>query len=375
VKVTVVELQDQVLPPMDREMSTPVSQALVAHGVDLILGDSVARFDAAGSQLRVTLSSGRSLEVDMVLLGVGVRPDSELARRAGLEIGPRGGIRVDRRMRTSDPSIYAVGDAVETEDFVSGDRAQIPLAGPANRQGRIAADNIMGMASEYRGTQGTAIVRVFDRVAALTGQSEKSLVRAGRAYRKVYVHPAHHAGYYPGAEPMTLKVMFREEDGLILGAQGVGGAGVDKRIDVLAMAIQGKMTVYDLEEAELCYAPPFGSAKDPVNMAGFVASNLLRGIHPQCGAEEFVGGDHAGEVLVDVRTAKEFAEGHLAGAINIPVDELRGRLSELNKDWPLSVYCQVGQRGYIATRILAQNGYRVSNVGGGYKTYRLYDPS
>lgn len=371
-KVTVVELQSQVLPPLDPEMATPISQELQAHGVELILSDSVARFDAAGNSLKVTLASGKTIETDLVLLGVGVRPDNGLALQAGLEVGPRGGIKTNSEMRTSDPFIYAVGDAVETFDFVTHEPTQVPLAGPANRQGRIAADNIMGLKSRYRGTQGTAIVRVFGKVAALTGQSEKNLLRAKKPFRKIYVHPAHHAGYYPGAEQMTLKVLFREEDGQLLGAQAVGGAGVDKRIDVLAMAIQAKMTVYDLEEAELCYAPPFGSAKDPVNMAGFVAANLLRGTHPQEIAENYLASTEHEEIVVDVRTPKEFAEGHIAGAINIPVDELRGRLGELDPKRPVTAYCQVGQRGYIATRILLQHGYRVANISGGYKTYGLH---
>ncbi|MBY0588111.1 FAD-dependent oxidoreductase, partial [bacterium] len=373
IKVTVVELQDQVLPPLDAEMTTPIAQTLMKNGVELILSDSAARFEDAGTGGSVVLTSGRRIETDMVLLGVGVRPDNGLAKEAGLELGTRGGIKVDRHMRTNDPFVYAVGDAVETVDFVTGQPTQVPLAGPANRQGRIAADNILGIATEYRGTQGTAIVRVFDRVAALTGQSEKLLLRAAKPFRKIYVHPAHHASYYPGAEQMTLKLLFDEADGRVLGAQAVGGAGVDKRIDVLAMAIQAKMTVYDLEEAELCYAPPFGSAKDPVNMAGFVAANLLRGIHPQTVAENY-SPEHSpqGQFVIDVRTAREFAEGHLPEAINIPVDELRDRLAEIRHDQPITVYCQVGQRGYLATRILQQQGYRVSNVSGGYKTYCLY---
>ncbi len=371
-KVTVVELQSQVLPPLDSELANPIAQELLAHGVELILSDSVARFDSAGSRLKVTLASGKAIETDLVLLGVGVRPDNGLAVQAGLEVGPRGGIKTNSQMQTSDPFIYAVGDAVETFDFVTHEPTQVPLAGPANRQGRIAADNVMGIKSSYRGTQGTAIVRVFSKVAALTGQSEKNLVRAKKPFRKIYVHPAHHAGYYPGAEQMTLKVLFREEDGRVLGAQAVGGAGVDKRIDVLAMAIQAKMTVFDLEEAELCYAPPFGSAKDPVNMAGFVAANLLQGVHPQQLAEKYLAPAEHEEIIVDVRTPKEFDEGHIAGAVNIPVDELRKRLSELDPKRPVTVYCQVGQRGYIATRILLQHGYRVANISGGYKTYGLH---
>jgi rhodanese-related sulfurtransferase len=276
-------------------------------------------------------------------------------------------------MQTSDPDIYAVGDAVEIRDFVTGDPAQVPLAGPANRQGRIAADNIFGRSTKYRGTQGTAILGLFGKTAAMTGQSEKAVLRSKRPYRKIYVHPAHHAGYYPGAEGMTIKLLFDPESGKILGAQAVGGAGVDKRIDIIAVAIQAGMTVYDLEEMELCYAPQFGSAKDPVNMAGFVASGLLRGDHPQINLEDALAAASRSEVfLLDVRSATEYAGGHISGATNISVDELRGRLSELPKDREIVAYCQVGQRGYIATRILLQNGFKVRNIGGGYRTYLLW---
>jgi NADPH-dependent 2,4-dienoyl-CoA reductase/sulfur reductase-like enzyme len=290
VATTVVELQDQVLPPLDKEMTTPLAEHLASQGVTLLLGDSAQAFEAAPDGLNVWLESGRRLSAQLVILGVGVRPESRLAVEAGLEVGPRGGIRVDEQLRTSDPDIYAVGDAIEVTDFVVGGPATVPLAGPANRQGRLAADHIFGRVVRYRGTQGTAIVRVFDRTAAMTGASEKVLRRAGRPYRKVYVHPTHHAGYYPGAEAMTLKLLFEPETGRVLGAQVVGGAGADKRIDVLAIAIQAGMTVFDLEEAELAYSPQYGSAKDPVNMAGFVAAGLLRGDHPQLDVEDVLDG-------------------------------------------------------------------------------------
>jgi len=248
----------------------------------------------------------------------------------------------------------------------------VPLAGPANRQGRIAADHIFGRASRYRGTQGTAIVRVFGRTAALTGASEKVRRRANRPYRKVYVHPTHHAGYYPGAEAMTLKLLFDPETGKVLGAQAVGGAGVDKRIDVLAVAIQAGMTVFDLEEMELAYAPQYGSAKDPINLAGFVAGGLLRGEHPQVDVETALAApDGERPFLLDVRTAQEFDGGHIPGAVNVPLDDLRSRLVEIPRDGLIAVYCQVGQRGYLATRILRQAGFDAVNVGGGYRTYRL----
>ena len=376
IAATVVELQDQVLPPFDKEMTTPIAQELASKGVSLLLGQSAVAFESAPDGLAVRLKSGQRLPAQLVVLGVGVRPENKLAVEAGLDVGPRGGIRVNEHLQTSDPDIYAVGDAIEVKDFVTSDPTQVPLAGPANRQGRIAADNIFGHPSRYRGTQGTAIVRVFDRTAAMTGASEKVLKRSKRSYRKVYVHPTNHAGYYPGAQTMTLKLLFDPETGKVLGAQAVGGDGVDKRIDVLAVAIQAGMTVFDLEEMELAYSPQYGSAKDPINMAGFVAGGLLRGDHPQVDVEAVLAAP-AGEspYLVDVRTPQEFTAGHIPGAINVPVDDLRTRLGELSRDRQIAVYCQVGQRGYLATRILQQAGFNAANVGGGYKTYRLLYPS
>ena len=376
VAITVVEMQDQVLPPFDKEMTTPIVETLLARGVTVLLGQSAEGFEEASEGLVVRLKSGRRLPAQVVILGVGVRPENKLAVEAGLDVGPRGGIRVNDHLQTTDPDIYAVGDAIEVKDFVTGEPTQVPLAGPANRQGRIAADHIFGRQGDrYRGTQGTAVVGVFDRTAALTGASEKALRRAGRAYRKVYVHPTHHAGYYPGAESMTLKLLFDPEGGRVLGAQAVGGAGVDKRIDVLAVAIQAGMTVFDLEEAELAYAPQYGSAKDPINMAGFVASGLLRGEHPQVDVEAILDPPPGPKPFaLDVRTPEEFAEGHIPEAVNIPVDELRNRLGEVPRDREVAAYCQVGQRGYLATRILLQAGFEAANVGGGYKTYRLHRP-
>jgi NADPH-dependent 2,4-dienoyl-CoA reductase/sulfur reductase-like enzyme/rhodanese-related sulfurtransferase len=375
VAVTVVELQDQVMPPFDKEMTTPIMESLKAHDVTVLLGQSAAGFEQGSDGLVVRLKSGESLAAQLVILGVGVRPENTLAVEAGLAVGSRGGIRVNEQLQTSDPDIYAVGDAIEVTDFVTGEPTQLPLAGPANRQGRLAADHIFGRDVRYRGTQGTAIVGVFERTAALTGASEKTLKRLNRPYRKIYVHPSHHAGYYPGAEPMTLKVLFDPQTGRLLGAQAVGGAGVDKRIDVLALAIQAGLTVFDLEEAELAYAPQYGSAKDPINMAGFVAAGLLRQDHPQVEVEAVlaVPADQR-PVLLDVRTPEEFARGHLPAAVNIPVDELRLRLEELPRNREIAAYCQVGQRGYIATRILRQAGYAAANISGGYKTYKLFDP-
>ena len=375
ISTTVVELQDQVLPPFDKEMTTPLARELAGKGVSLLLGHSAEAFEQGPDGLTVRLKSGQRLPAQLVVLGVGVRPENKLAVEAGLEVGPRGGIRVNDHLQTSDPDIYAVGDAIEVKDFVTGEPAQVPLAGPANRQGRLAADHIFGRAVRYRGTQGTAIVRVFGQTAALTGASEKVLKRAKRGYRKVYVHPTQHAGYYPGAEAMTLKLLFDPESGRVLGAQAVGGAGVDKRIDVLAVAIQAGMTVFDLEEMELAYSPQYGSAKDPINMAGFVAAGLLRGDHPQVDVEAVLAvRPGTPPVLVDVRTPQEYASGHIPGAVNIPVDDLRSRLGELPRDREIDVYCQVGQRGYLATRILLQGGFSAVNVGGGYKTYQLFQP-
>jgi NADPH-dependent 2,4-dienoyl-CoA reductase/sulfur reductase-like enzyme/rhodanese-related sulfurtransferase len=377
VRTTLVQLQGQILSQFDAEMTTPLLAHLRAKGVDVILGQTAKQIEADGEHLRVTLTSGQTLSVGMVLMGIGVGVENRLAKDAGLETGSRGGIRVNSHLQTSDPDIYAVGDAIEVKDFVSGAAVQIPLAGPANRQGRLAANHIFGGHAEYRGTQGTAILGIFDMTAAMTGSSERTLQMMKRPYRKVYTHPAHHAGYYPGAEGMTIKLMFDPEDGRILGAQAVGGAGVDKRIDILAMAIQGRMTVYDLEEAELAYAPQYGSAKDPINMIGFVGGEILRGGHPQTTVEElkFLDGDSdpaRRPFVIDVRTPTEFNAGHLPGATNVPVDELRSRLNELPREQPLVVYCQVGQRGYLALRILLQNGFNARNLSGGYKTWLLY---
>ncbi len=376
ISTTVVEKNDQILTPFDKEMTTPVVEALLGKGVSLLLGQSAEALEPTPDGLVVCLNSGQRLPAQLVIFGIGVRPENKLAVDAGLEVGPRGGIRVNEYLQTSDPDIYAVGDAIEVKDVVSGEPTQVPLAGPANRQGRIAADNVFGRSATYRGTQGTAILGFFDRTAAMTGASEKVLQRANRPYRKVYVHPTHHAGYYPGAEAMALKLLFDPTTGRVLGAQAVGGAGVDKRIDVLAVAIQAGMTVFDLEEMELAYAPQYGSAKDPINMAGFVAGGLMRGEHPQVDVETVLASPTSERPFVlDVRTPQEFASGHIPGAVNIPVDDLRSRLGELPRDREIATYCQVGQRGYLATRILHQNGFSAANIGGGYKTYKLLHPS
>lgn len=367
--VHLIEMAEQVMPPLDREMVTPIHLALRRNSVDLRLGTAVTEFADADGRVRATLTGGETLTADLAVVSVGVRPETTLAEQAGLRLEERGGIWTDAHMRTSDPDIYAVGDAVAVEDFVTHLRGIIPLAGPANRQARIAADNLFGRDSTFRGTQGTAIVRVFDVVAAMTGASEKTLRRANIPYEKVYVHPAHHVGYYPGAAPMHLKLLFSRPDGRVLGAQITGTEGVDKRIDVLAIAIQAGMTVYDLEQTELAYAPPFGAAKDPVNMAGFVAANVLRG-----DAEIMHADSLDGTFLLDVRQPEEFAAGHLPGATLVPLPELRSRLDELPRNRPIGVYCQVGLRGYVAARILRHHGFDARNVSGGYKTYCAFHP-
>ncbi|VTR97286.1 FAD-dependent oxidoreductase [Tuwongella immobilis] len=382
IQTTVIERNPQILTPFDPEMTTPLAATLRQHGVQLKLNDSTRAIRTGPDGLIVELASGESLPAQVVILGIGVRPENKLAVDAGLETGPRGGIRVNDRLQTSDPDIYAVGDVIETVDFNSQERTQVPLAGPANRQGRIAADQVFGRDTRYRGTQGTAIVGFFGKIGAMTGSSEKTLKRLNRPYLKAYIHPAHHASYYPGAEGMTLKLLYDPDTGKILGAQGVGGAGVDKRIDVLAMAIQAGMTVYQLEESELCYAPQFGSAKDPINMLGFVAAGRLRGEHPQINWEELAAARDSAPAasglvpwVVDVRTPLEYAKGHIPDAVNLPVDELRQRLHELPRDRPIVAYCQVGQRGYLATRVLTQAGFSVNNLSGGYQTYLLHHPT
>ena len=366
--VSLVELEPQVMGTVDPEMAAPLADELRLHGVDLKLNNSVTAIDEFEGRLKVRLSGGDSVLTEMVIVSVGVRPETRLAKEAGLTLGPRGGIAVNAQMQTSDAAIYAVGDAVEVTDFVSGAATLIPLAGPANRQGRIAADHICGRDSAYRGTQGTAICKVFSLAVATTGLNEKLLRRNAIAYEKIYVHPASHAGYYPGAMQMSLKLLFAPDSGKILGAQAVGADGVDKRIDVIAVALRAGLTVQDLQHLELCYAPPYGSAKDPVNYAGFVASSVINGDMPICHAAEAV--TPAGnQLLLDVRTPVEVQNGTIPGAVNIPLDELRGRLQELPRDKEILAFCQVGLRGYLAGRILMQNGFQCRNLSGGYKTF------
>uniref|UniRef100_A0A7S4NPN9 Rhodanese domain-containing protein n=1 Tax=Guillardia theta TaxID=55529 RepID=A0A7S4NPN9_GUITH len=370
IEVTIVEMGTQILPPMDPEMAEILHEHCKAKGVNLCLGDGVAGFYKTDTGLEVATQSGARYPCEVAILGIGVRPETKLAKEAGLELGKLGGIKVDEQMRTSDPNIWAVGDAVEVKDFVTGQMALVPLAGPANRQGRIAADAINGRSSTFRGVQGTAVCGVFDKVAASTGASEKTLKRYGIPYEKVYLHPNNHVGYYPGAKMIHFKLLYSPKDGKILGAQAIGEAGVEKRIDVVAMAIQQGMTVYDLEESELCYAPQFGAAKDPVNFAGFIASNSLRGDSPIVHWDAIIKGEcDPNHVLVDVRTKEEINLGMYKGAKHIPIDEMRARMSELPKDKPIYLYCGVGLRGYNVVRMLKQNGYQAYNVPGGWKTY------
>lgn len=361
-KVTLVELGDQVLPPIDKEHAQVVESFMRKNGIEVVLSDGVAGFaQGEDDTILVSTQSGTTFPADVVILALGVRPDTTLARMAGLAIGERGGIRVDGQMLTSDPDIYAVGDAVEIKDFVADEYALIALAGPANRQGRIAANAICGRDSFYRGTQGTSIVGLFGAAVAWTGTSEKALKRSGFLdYEKIYLYPNSHAGYYPGALPIAMKIIFRKSDGLLLGAQALGKDGVDKRISVLAGMLQMGATVYDLEEAELCYAPQFGSAKDPVNFAGMIAADVLRGDMPISHWEEAKQG-----FMLDVREKIELRVEKVEGAVNIPLGQLRNRLGELPRDQVIHVICRSGQRAYLATRILVQNGFKAKTVSGG----------
>lgn len=366
--VRMIEMASQVMPPLDPEMAQIVHEHLVAHGIALHLDDAVATFrQGPAGEMEVQTRSGQKYTADLVILGIGVRPETKLARDAGLELGKRGGVRVTDRLQTSDPKIWAVGDAIEVRDFVTGEYALIPLAGPANRQGRIAADVILGRDVRFRGVQATAVCGIFDRVVAATGASEKTLKRLGYDYGKVYLHPGHHVSYYPGSRPISIKMVFDLKDGRILGAQAVGEVGVERRIDVMAMAIQKGATVYDLEETELCYAPQFGAAKDPINMAGMIAANSLRGDAPLAYWEDLADTD---ALLLDVRTEGEFVKDHLEGAQHIYVNELREHLSELPRDREIWAYCHVGQRAYYALRVLQLNGFRARNLTGGIETYK-----
>ena len=371
-KVTLVQRSAQVLDPLDPEMVEAIHQSIRKHGIDLRLSTEVQQLDdptqGAGAAT-VRLSDGSYVNTDIVILGIGVQPESKLASDAGLETNNRGAIRVNDHLQTSDPSIYAIGDAIEVKDVVSGNPTQIPLAGPANRQGRIVANNIAGIPTTYRGTLGTAIIRVFEWTAACTGASAKSLTRSKIPFKCAYLHPNSHAGYYPGAHPIHMKILFSPKDGKILGAQAVGMDGADKRIDVIATGMHHGATLDDLVDYELCYAPPFGSAKDAVNIAGMVGQNHQRKLVEIIHWREVPSKVASGARLLDVREPKEIEAGAIPNAMHIPLGQLRKRISELDKNTDWIVYCQSGQRSYNACRILSQHGFRCGNLSGAYKTY------
>lgn len=372
-KVDIVEALDQVMAPLDYDMAAIVHNHIRSKGCGLHLKDGVKAFEADGEKTAVVLQSGKRIPADIVILSIGVKPNNRLAREAGLEIGSTGGIKVNEYLETSDPNIYALGDAIEVTDYVSGNPSLIPLAGPANKQGRIVANNIAGRRETYRGTQGTAIAKVFDLAAASTGINEKNLKKQGKEQGKDYIstitHSASHAGYYPGGSLMAIKTIYTPE-GKVLGAQIVGPDGVDKRIDYIAIAIRHGMTVHDLQEFELAYAPPFSSAKDPVNMAGYVGSNVLNGDIKVAYWNEAMSADMSKTFLLDVREPSEFADGHIPNAVNIPLNQIRSRLDEIPKDKEVIANCRVGLRSYIGIRMLVQNGFEnVRNLSGGYITY------
>ena len=381
VQVTILEMAEHVLAPLDYDMACEVHAYLRSKGVELMRRTTVTGFSRQGDRLFVSLQDAQPLPADLVILATGVTPETTLAKEAGLELGLRGAIVVDEHMRTSNEDIYAVGDAVQVRHFVSGAPVLLPLAGPANKQGRIAADNICGKDSRFEGSQGSSIVKIFDMTVATTGLNETSAKAQGLPCDKVRLYSASHATYYPGATNMSIKVVFSPQDGKILGAQIVGFEGVDKRIDVLATAIRAGMTDADLAELELSYAPPYSSAKDPVNMAGFVIGNVRDGLVRQVHWDELLSLPKDAGVRLDVRRDDEYARGHMEGALHIPLDELRSRLGELPKGKPFYVCCQSGLRSYIACRMLTQHGMECYNLSGGYRFFEMvtkdlaYDPT
>ena len=368
--VTIVQRPNQLLNPLDYEMASFVHAKMREKGIRLMLGHSVEGFEKAGDQVNVLIKGEQPIKTDMVLLAIGVAPDTHLAKEAGLTLGIKNSIVVNDRMETSAPDIYAVGDAVEVRHFVTGSKALISLAGPANKQGRIAADNICGGDSVYQGSQGSSVIKIFDMTVATTGINERTAKDAGIGCDKVYLSPSNHASYYPGGTMMTMKVLFEKNTYKLLGAQIVGYEGADKRIDVIATAMHAGMTALQLKDLDLAYAPPYSSAKDPVNMAGFMIENIAEGRLKQFFWDE-VGAlpDDGSVFLLDARTREEYTAGHINGFVNIPLDELRDRLSELPQNVPLYVLCQSGLRSYLACRILSQNGWDCHNFSGGYRLY------
>lgn len=374
VQTTLVEAAPQVMGALDPEMAATVHKYLLEQGIDLRLADKAVAFQGSSRVEKVVLESGEVVPADIVVMGIGVKPEVWLAEEAGLALGSTGGILVNDYLQTSDPYIYAVGDAIQVKDFVTGRDTLVPLAGPANRQGRVVADNIAGRPTKYRGAQGTAIVKIMDMAVAVTGSNEKTLRKLGWDFLTCHTHPAPHATYYPGGIQMSIKLIFTPGEGKILGAQIVGYEGVDKRIDVLATAIRAGMTVFDLQELELAYAPPFSSAKDPVNMIGYVAANIIEGDVEVVHWDEVPERLRNGAFLIDVRTRREVESGAVEGAYNLPLDEIRDRLTEIPQDREVLAYCQVGLRSYVANRILRQRGFKVKNISGGYKSYQAVRP-
>jgi len=371
---TIVEKNPHILSPLDFEMVVPIEKCIRSKGVELLTGQSVVSFKKSERGVLATTDTGAQIDADFVLFNIGVRPEISLARDSGLTLGRRGGISVDSRLRTNDPNIFAVGDCIETRNLITGEDGVIPLAGPANRQGRIVADVICGIDSQYKGTLGTAIVRVFDLTAAVTGTNERTLKRLNIPYEAIYLHPNSHAGYYPGATPIQLKVLYSPSSKKILGAQALGKEGVDKRIDVIATSIQAGLSVDELMELELCYAPPFGSAKDPVNLVGMIAENVLEELVETVKPSE-LDAELPNTLLLDVRNASEREKGFIPNSIHIPLGELRSRISEIPRGQPLIVYCQSGQRSYNACRILTQHGFKCKNLAGAYASWKNVEDS
>lgn len=367
--VTIIDMGQQLLNPLDPEMAKWVEQHMRLNGVEVRLEEGVTALEEQGTQLRLT--SGGVLQTDMVILAIGVVPENELAKQSGLELGFRGAIQVNAQLQTSDPAIYAVGDAIQVKDRNHGFATMVSLAWGANRQGRLVADHINGQAISYDGALGTSVIKTFALTSASTGNNEKTLQRLGVPYQAVHIHPGSHAGYYPGASPIAMKLLFNPENGMIYGAQAVGADGADKRIDVIATAIRGHLNVRELADIELAYAPPYSSAKDPVNMAGYVASNIMDGLVQTIQWHEVDDFHRNGGLIIDVRDAVELQAGAIPGSVHIPLAEIRERMAEIPSDLEIAVSCQVGLRGYIAARILTQYGYRVRNVDGGYKTYSV----
>lgn len=365
-EVSVIEAAAHILPTMDIEMASIVKTQLEERGIHIYCSKPVDDIVKKNKRLHI-LTKDNDIETDMAIVSIGVRPETSLAKSAGLDIGETGGIVVDEFLRTNDPNIYAVGDVTEKFDYISLHKTLLALAGPANRQGRTAANNIACRKEAFPGVQGTAIIKIFDMCAAHTGQNEKQLKKSEIEYEKVFVSGNSHAGYYPDAKPIWLKLLFSKKDGLILGAQAVGYEGVDKRIDIIATAMKFKATVFDLKHLELCYAPPFGNAKDIVNIAGFAASNILEGITNVFHYDDVPKLIERKEYILDCRTTLEYADGHIDTAINIPLDSIRDRMDEIPKDKPIYIYCRAGLRGYVAGRILEQNGFKdLYNLSGGY---------